>query len=112
MYITLVALVSIVLSTTNAQAEAWFEMNNELVRVVRDGQTFCRLWVISPVQEIGFSLRDAHLSAVIYELTAIRAGSIYITTDPDLVVLRGTCGFPHGIMIRTMPPPWPTPPPP
>ncbi|HMA78128.1 MAG TPA: hypothetical protein VKP88_03215 [Candidatus Paceibacterota bacterium] len=59
---------------------------------------------------IGFSIRDAYRSTVIHELTAIRAGSLYITTDPDLVVLRGTCGLPPGIAIRAVPPPWPTPP--
>jgi hypothetical protein len=110
MHLFKVALLGLALSTGPTLANDWIDTGSELIRIVREGQTVCRIWVIIPGQSIGFSLQDAHLDVVVYELTALRAGSVYITTDPDLVVLRGVCEIPTGLAIQRMPPPWPTPP--
>jgi hypothetical protein len=103
-------LIGSLLLSTPASGDTWLEYNRELIRIVNDGHTICRLWVIEPGMVIGFASRDAHRETATYELVAERVGTMYITTDPDLVVLRGTCGFPLGFTIRSVPPPWPTPP--
>lgn len=110
MHIVKVALLGLALSIRPAPADDWIDTGTELMRIVRDGQTVCRLWIVVPGESLGFSMHDAGRSTVTYELIALRVGSIYSTTDPDLVVLRGTCDIPSGFAIRADPAPWATPP--
>ena len=110
MHIEKAALLGLVLSLNPVHAQEWFDTGTTLMKITDHGQIVCHIWVEIPGELIGFSMQDAGREEILYALTAWRVGSVYITTDPDLVTLRGTCSMPIGIAIQYVPPSWSTPP--